>query len=586
MKWDVALRADKIVTRTVREPGSRIGPWLAAVFMVLSVGNSASAGIRVAALDRSVAPSADAAPDLPWDAVVRRVQDELSKMGLYDGPRDGRFNARLEAALRRFERKYGIIERGKTLPEALERIKSLSAALHLQRDLLEARRKDVARAAKALRGNLATRDLLEPPELLPETAGSTKSGGGKQCQSEITVRCLLGEALQSVGRIEADSYRDWALRDVVKAHVRTGNFDAVRDTLRRISDPRLILVALREVAGTMARHGHTAEAGALAGTIPDIAQRARAFAAIAVARAANDDPKGAAAYSRRTLALLDDEPPHPETVAIATKLGSGLAAADEIGLARDVVQFAREFSSPRRARMVRLSELGMIATAQSEVGQVEAVMETLSRFDGGVGASGGAVPPRDGAAEAARYRVVAFCNLAVRRARSGDRREAENLLAKATEAAKHLRRGYATAFARARIAEAWMHMRAFDTAAAVGREIDNAALRARLLWSLSAARTDAGDPTAARAAQKDALDATKAVPSGFERAAILSDGALMLARRGAASAARRLFRQALADGDGITVPWWRARTYARLAATLSGLNRLQPAADGGAGRVK
>ncbi|MDH3701281.1 MAG: peptidoglycan-binding protein [Alphaproteobacteria bacterium] len=547
-----------------------MGRWVrhGSLMLLILADSSTGAGavLRVAALDRPDAVTGDAVSDIPWEAVVRNAQRELAALGFYRGPLDGRFNAQLEKALRRFEQKYSVGKGGRSMRGTVERMRSMSAAMHLRRALTESGRRQQEQAASALRSNPSTRDLLGQGDAVGRSQLQSSRNARPHCHSAITVRCLLDEALRSVGNIESDTYRDWALREVVTAHVRTGNISDIRDTMRRISDPRLILVALRDVAETMSRHGDLAEAASLAATIPDLPNRAKAFAAIAVVRAENGDSVGAGAFTDRVLATLQGNPLISGGVGIATALAIKLIDTGEPALARRAVTAAKRLSVPGTDPMVRAAEVSTMAAMQAQAGNYDAVLQTLSRNRGGSGSGR--------SADTAVYRVLALSRLAETQMDRGDHAAATRSLVTAEAAVTPLRDGYPADAGRARIATAWMGLKAFERASMVILEVGNAARRARLLWLLSDSYLAAGDTGAARLIEEEALAATNSVKNGFERAAIKSDSALRLARRGDAAAARRLFAMALATGRGITTPWWRARAFARLASTLGGLERL------------
>lgn len=547
--------------------------WLRPLLLVLSLaaaaGETTGAELRVAALDRPDIVTGGAVSDIPWDAVVRNAQRELATLGLYGGPLDGRFNAGLEEALRQFERKYGAGMGRRSVRDIVERMRSVSAAMHLRRALSETRRREQEQAASALRRSPSTRDLLGQGDTAAQSPPEPPRDEGLHCQTENTVPCLLNEALRSVGEIESDTYRDWALRDVVTAHVRTGNFPGIRDTLRRISDPRLILVALRDVAESMAQRGDVAEAAALAVTIPDLPNRAKAFAAIATVRAEMGDTKGAGASIDRVLKTLEGRPAVPGGVGIATSLAIKLVDAGEPALARRVVDTAKRLSTPGTDRMVRAAEIGMVAAMQAEAGHYDAVFKNLSRTNGGSGSS-----QAERSADFAGYRVLALSRLAETQYGRGDRTAAVQTLAAAEEGIRELRAGYPTDVGHARVAKAWMRLKAFDRASMAILEIGNAGRRARLLWLLSDAYLVAGDIGAARLIEIEAMAATISVKNGYDRTAIQSDNALRLGRRGYSVAARSVFAMALANGRNIKTPWWRARAFARLASALGALERL------------
>jgi peptidoglycan hydrolase-like protein with peptidoglycan-binding domain len=538
---------------------------------------------RLAALDRDAAAGAGAL-DVPWSAVVRDIQRELKDLGLYDGPVDGRYDARVKSAIQRFEAEHGEIGEGAPLSTALRRIVSARDGLELRRALDRIRERQTERARQALLGSPATRDLIDG------TAGSGAPAAGSVrppssedrrattrapiafCGAGVSVDCLLAEARSAAERIEQANFQDWALRDIILTEVRTGRDRAVRDRLRRLSDPRLVLVAMREVAEALAEAGKTDEALALAETVPDAENRIRAIASIAVSAAKDRHIPRARELAERVVAMLQQEHMLAARVAIATTLASGLAQNGDIEGATYVIAAARNFASPATARLIENAEAGMITGALAENGEFGAAVDALTALveassSAMIAASASAVS-RAAAAEGDRYRVATLCNLAVVQAKAGKADAAAATLRKADGAAGRLRKGYPQDYARFSIALAWAQVGDLATAEAALDALDNAGLQAEGYWRVAEIAGLAGNAGQAEGFERRALDIAVGMESRFDRAMMLGDMAIAAARADRAAAAQRIFDEALIAGRGLDAGWWRARALARLATAL------------------
>jgi peptidoglycan hydrolase-like protein with peptidoglycan-binding domain len=526
---------------------------------------SGPATAQLAALDQDGGAGDAAQGDVPWSAVVRDIQRELRDLGLYEGPLDGRYDARVKDAIRRFERQHGEIGEGAPLADALHRIISVRDALNLRRNLNEARERQTEQALRALRGSPATRDLID---------GGKPSGSapGAGCADAVSIDCLLAEARRAAAGVDQANFKDWALREIILTEVRTRRDDAVRDRLRRLSDPRLVLVAMREVAEALAESGRTSEALDLAGTVPDAENRIRAFASIAVSAARQGDSTQSRSLAQRVIVQLGEQNGMAARVAIATTLASGLAQAGDMEAATDVIRAARDFASAATARLIHHAELGMITGALADTGEYSAAVDALTALaedssTAMMAASASAVS-RAAFAEGDRYRVATLCNLAVVHAKAGKQKAAADTLVKAGAVATRLRNGYPQAYARFSLAQAWARVGGFDKAEAQLADLDHGALQAEGYWRVAEIAAEAGQGKRADAFEQRALAIAGGIDSRYDRAMMLSDMAVAAARAKRAPAARRIFEEALTAGRGLEEGWWRARALARLATAL------------------
>ncbi len=536
-------------------------------------GTAPRDGTQIAALDQDAVGSEGPSADVPWSAVVRDIQRELRDLGLYSGPLDGKYDARVKRAIHRFELRYGKIGEGAPLDSALRRIVSVRDALHLRRNLDEIRARQTEEARRALRDNPATRDLIDGGKARRRDAAASP---GVSCDGVVSVDCLLAEARVAAAHVTEASFQDWALRDIILTEVRTGRDDAVRDRLRDLSDPRLVLVAMREVAEALAEEGRTAEALDLAETVPDSENRIRAFAAIAVSAAKHGQTDRAHALSQRVVALLAKENALPARVAIATTLASGLAQAGDMDGATYVIHAARDFASPATARLIRNAEVGMMTGALAYSGEYNAAVDALTELAADSAsamiASSASAVARAAFAEGDRYRVTTLCNLAVIQGKAGKPKAAADTLVKAAAVAGRLRKGYPQAYARFSLALAWARIGRFDKAEPVLADLDHGALQAEGYWRVAEIAGEAGDGKRADDFEQRALKIAGGLDSRFDRAMMLGDMAVAAARAKRAPAARRIFDEALDAGRGLDEGWWRARALARLATALYAVN--------------
>lgn len=523
---------------------------------------------QVAALDQDAGAAASAL-DLPWSAVVRDIQRELRDLGFYDGPVDGKYDTRLKAAIRRFEAQHGEIGDGAPLADALRRIVSVRDGLHLRRNLDEIRDRQTEQAVRALRANPATRDLIDAGKARDGRAASSQAAA---CAGAVSVDCLLAEARSAAAHIEQSNFQDWALRDIILTEVRTGRGDAVRDRLRHLSDARLVVVVMREVAEALAEAGRMGEALELAETVPDTENRLRAVAAIAVSAARAGEAGLARKLSQRVVTMLDQEHALASRVAIATTLASGLAQNGDIESATYVIRAARDFASPATARLIRHAEVGMITGALADTGDYGAAVDALTALveapgSAMIAASASAVS-RAAFAEGDRYRVTTLCNLAVVQAKGGNRKAAAKTLGKAAAAAARVRKGYPREYSRLSLALAWARIGNFDKGESELSALGNASLQAEGFWRAAEIAGQAGDGSRAEALEQQALEIAGGIESRFDRAMMLGDMAIAAARAERVPAARRIFDEALSAGRGLDEGWWRARALARLATAL------------------
>ncbi len=544
---------------------------LSGLCLLVSFYGAAAADRQLAAVDTVVPGGGVGSPDGLWDRTIRDVQKSLKELGLYDGPIDGQYSAAIRRAVERFEQKYGSIGRGKALPESLRSMATVKDAVRLRNRLDETRRLQIISATHALRSNPATRDLVT------QGGGQWRAGSTRDCAGRPTVTCLLAGAAASTIAVDRAYFRDWAIREVAVAEVRTGRTDHMRDRLRSLSDPRLVLVALRELVQALAQDGRTAEATAIADTIPDAVNKVRALSSVAIAEARHGHRTQARATVGRVLTMLEIQDDVSGKVAIMTALASGLADAGDIEAARTAIDGARRFASAKDESAARQVEFGMITGALANTRQFKKAMDALARLtanpDGDQSATVTSAVAKAAAAEGDRYRVTTLSNLAVVHAKLGDAVAAGRVLKQAEKAAGRVREGYPAAIANFTVAKAWARIGEADRAESAMLRLANPVLRAKGLWEIGILRAAAGDASGAARTEDQAFAATRDVQSAFDRTILLSDSAIARAGAGLPDHAARVFDAAWQSGRDIDAKWWRARAFARLAVALHAIER-------------
>ena len=562
-------------------------PALAGFFIVGMLPSAAAiegetgVGVRLAAVDRDNAAAGAVGPDVPWSAVVRDIQSELRDLGLYNGPLDGLYSVEVKAAIERFEGLHGNIGDGAPLTDALRSIVSVRDALRLRRTLDEIRERQVDEARAALRASPETRDLLDGADT--DDAALVRRA---ECSEAATVDCLLAEARRAAAGVEEKNFHDWALREIILTEVRIGReVRTVRDRLRQLSDPRLVMVAMREVSEALARDGRLDDALDLAETIPDRDGRVRALSAIAVSAEAAGDRERARRLARSVYALLDANEDMSGRTATATELASGLARAGDLDGATEALRRARSYASPEAAGIIRRAEITLLTGKGDTEREYAAAVDVLTAManasaSASIASSGSAVS-RASSAEAVRYRVTTLGHLAVVQARSGKTQSAIDTVRDATAAAAKVRKGYPQTYARFGIAMTWSEIGDFDKAAAVLAGLENDLLQVEGLRRMSVAAGKSGRDDIARDLEARGVDRARGVENHFDRAMLLSDLAISAAEAGRDAQAQRIFDAGLDAGRALGDGWWRARVFARLATALFVVeaSRDEPLAD-------
>ena len=190
-------------------------------------------------------------PSGPAKNFIFTIQEELANQGFYLGPIDGRMGPQTEAAIRAYQASADLKVDGKATEDLARDLVTGGQVSKLLKRLEDSRSRTIERARDALLANPETRGLIDgQDDLETEAKPNTKA-----CMADPKPRCLLIEASISARDIDKPEMRDWALGEILTAQARSGLSRDATATTRRIHDPRLIMVALRDIAKARAELG-------------------------------------------------------------------------------------------------------------------------------------------------------------------------------------------------------------------------------------------------------------------------------------------------------------------------------------------
>jgi peptidoglycan hydrolase-like protein with peptidoglycan-binding domain len=565
------------------------------VVTVLCLALAFADGVRPASAARpepaatTLGPAVDPGRTVKPSDLILRIQRALAAVGLYEGRADGRMNPETEAAIRNYQRMIGVPETGQPSETLAERLDFGDKVNELLGKLEKAREENIRAARAALLANPATRDLVA--DEIAERSDPTRDI--TSCLNRPTVDCLLAEAVESSKGVADKEMRDWSLGEILVVQARAGLARGARDTARRIRDPRLIMVALRDIAEAQAQGGFAAEAIAAAEAIPDSLKRAEALAAIADIHIRLDRADEARAAALRLAAAAEavENPLH--RVSLLAREAVTLARAGDPGGAERVFAEAEALARAAPAATTGTA-LRHVASALAELRRTNDALRLLKDIPekaDHVPVLVMAVTQEALAGNIATARALAntigeihhragvLGPVAAAQRRTGDRRAAEATLADAFAAVDRIAYPFAKSYTLSRIALALAEIadqeegtaarrRSFEGAAALAEQIGDDSLRAQTLWTIAALVGRGAAADQAREFETRADRATREIKSRLDQSWMLGEIALTRARRGEAEAARAIFRRGLDIAGSIENAWGRARAFARLTAVL------------------
>lgn len=531
--------------------------------------------------------------------VVRKVQTALATIGLYSGFIDGKLNQNLVAAIRQYQQQAGLKVTGRITDQLLNHLERSLKVSRLLRDLDNTRRKGMDKAREALLAHPATRDLVE--ETAPAAPDGAPAAGDTPrdraaCLDDPKVRCLLAEAFESAKAVVKRDLRDWAMGEILAAQARAGLVGQAMETTRRIQDPRLVMVALRDIAQAQARAGREEEALAAAEIIPESRTQIEALAMIADTQARHGYLKAA----QDTAALLFSMARHIKTpsdqVTFATRAAVILYRTGDQDTADAALQLARATVTNKMPPLQKVAGWRQVAGTLADLDRLDDALVLVDEVDQRSDRAAVLIAAAQSAIRAARfdkalelahsidaerYRVLVLGEIAVAKARTGDRPGANAVIDEAFADVEAVALPFARSYAVSRLVLALSDMarikdqpsdvlaQRFVRARDAAEGINDPRLRGQVLFEIAAQQRRAGMTTEeSGTSESRAIAAAKTIPSAISRVWIHGDTATLHARAGESDLAWTAFNRAISEARKIDNSWARARALAKLAQTM------------------
>ncbi|MEQ8195851.1 MAG: peptidoglycan-binding domain-containing protein, partial [Rhodospirillales bacterium] len=218
-------------------------------------------------------------------AIVLKIQEALQKIGLYKGAVDGQYGPATRDAIRSYQKLHGMKIDGRITEKLANLLDTGSKVDSLLQRIDRTRSDNIRTAREALLSRPETKHLLNRQK----TERANPLRDTNECFRKPSAACLLREAAESAKAIYKKEMRDWALGELLVTQTKAGLKDEAVVTTRRIQDPRLIMVALKNIAEAHATAHRIDEALETAETIPDFLLKAEAYVAIAQAQSKQED---------------------------------------------------------------------------------------------------------------------------------------------------------------------------------------------------------------------------------------------------------------------------------------------------------
>ncbi len=527
-----------------------------------------------------------------FNATVEQVQSALKDAGLYKGIVDGRFNHDTERAILEYQNREGLVLNPIASKELVKHIQSRRKVRSLLNQLQTQRLNAMEEAREALLSQLEIRNLIFSSA--NNDAHEPKKNTA-QCFINPTTKCLLDGASVSASNIFKNELRDWVLSEILVTQANAGLNAEASKTIRQIIDPRIILVALRDISKARALAGKSSEALNAASLIPDSKKRLEALVAIASIQAKQKDMDGAVTTSLLLLNELDQIDSPLKQVSLASEAVIVLSKSGEIARAneelakikiiinsnitleqrrpalRHIANILAKTGKPKKALALIMNEPDvaehtsiLVSTAKvlAKAGYIQQAIQTAKKI------------------KAIRYRSVVLSQIAIVQAEYGDAPGGGETLELAFEAAKKTTPPFAQAFAYEQICLALLEIRKlggpdnFDLAVQTAGLIRDKKLHAHPLWSLATERLTTGDHRSAAKIKKMADEATKQIKSLYTRVWLLSEIALehFIAKRKVL--AWNFYKRALAIARDLDGALGRSRALVRLASVLNKIQHI------------
>ena len=518
--------------------------------------------------------------------LVKNIQKRLRELGIYVGPADGRMADETAAAIRTYQKLARLNVDGKVSRALLTRLDTaVVKSGRLLSRVESARLEQTDAARKALEDHAAARDLLAAiPAQSP--SATTPVGGEAACLATPEPDCLLNEALKAALATGKTHLRNGAFRDVALAWTMVGDVTAGIATAKRMSDPRMLIVALGKIARVQADDGDFEGAHTTALAVPDPRVRAQALAALATVQL-DVNLEGDARY---TLSEVLDATARITTplwrTTLICRVATLRARLGEAEIANTMLDQALEGARKIKGRLARDNALARVASALAEVGRLDEALYTTASIGQArhrvpvlilitkIFADAGKITNARIIANTigdARYRVTALISVALAQASGGDVGGARQTLSDARVASREIDREYSRAYALSRVARSQAEIGTIEDARETAQEVDREKLYALALWAIAASPASLCEQAVSCEDETLAFAATRKIKNELARITLLTDIAVTRAQAGDRKAAISLFDEALAVAQDLVKPWARARALSRLATTLSAI---------------
>lgn len=522
-------------------------------------------------------------------ALVKTIQEELSKQGYFLGAVDGIFGPETERAISAYQKSAGLPVDGKPSESLASNLKTGGKVGELLKKLEKAKNKSMDLARQALLSRPETRELIEGDF----SADTLTQHNWDNCVKKTTPRCLLNEASISVDRIEKTEMKNWALGEILAAQAKAGLAADAMNSARRLHDPQLIIVALRDIAKSQAEAGRHTEAMEAVDIIPDINSQIEAYISITEIMSRRGEKKLSDETGEHLLEYLNKVQDPLNKAAIMGRLAVILYGNDEVSKSKKYIDEALSIARRISDDHLREKALRHVASALAETGDPDQALKIIKGAQNGAddvpvlmaAATGHALSGRADIAlstadaiEAVRYRSLVLSKIAAYQAGSGLINDASSTLEKALDAAKIIKYPFAKAYAFSRISLSYndVGISAGDDAALMAKSLEIAdmvsddRLRAHIIWAIADERKRA-ESNYYEIAHNKAISATAEIKSSLSRVWMLCDIAENRAMKGDIDGAWELYDVGKNEAMGIDHPWGRSRALAKVALTLSGL---------------
>jgi hypothetical protein len=524
--------------------------------------------------------------------IVKGIQESLSRMGLYSGPIDGRMSDAVRDAIESYQKAIGRSSDGKASRELLEHMDTQDKVGVMLKRLETERQAKIEDAKRRLMANENTRVLLNRD---PGSDVADPTRNASSCFAKPTERCLLDEAVESAKGIFKSEHRDWAYGEILVSQAKAGMVDQAIQTVRRIGDARLIIVALRDISRALAQEGRVQDARDVAALIPDIPKRLDALAAVAEILVGKQNNLAAARDTANGIIAESLELDDPlKRVAIMSQMAIVLTKAEDKPQAMAVLEEAQGFVRASKAGVLsdptdRGAAVRHIAAAFADIGEAEKAISLMPRISGEydkiavqmeIAKTQSAAGQTDEAMLSAsnigndRYKAVALGRIAADMAKRGDEEKAFSLVSFALRLVNGIDLPYARSYAAGQIALSLVEIgmkygdKAFTKAVDATKTIENDQLKAYTLWTIANAQARANFQSDADTTTQLARRATDRMNSTFSQVWMLADVASERIATGDNAGAKDALDRSLTIAQSISNPWGRARALARITATL------------------